>query len=106
MTGERANQLSGAAWLIGIGALFVTGYWWPGVLFVVGAGMIVQGLAEGRGWYAYQSAAWMIGLGLWFALGWGIGALLIVLGISALIAALVRPPIARKPKPFVDQTLE
>lgn len=106
MNPERANQLSGAVWLIGIGVLFVTGYWWPGVMFVVGVGMIVQGLAEGRGWYAFQAAAWMIGLGLWFALGWGVGALLIVIGISALIAAFTRPPLGGKPKPVVDQSLE
>jgi hypothetical protein len=66
--------------------------------------MLVQGLAEGRGWYSLQGAAWMIGLGIWFASGASIGVMLVLLGISVLIGALVRPPMFAKPK--VDNSLE
>jgi hypothetical protein len=95
---RRADQISGAVWLIGLGVLLMTGYWWPGILFVIGAGMIAQAVDEGRGWYASQGALWLIGLGLMFAFRAPIGALFIVLGISALLGALVRPsPFAKKP---------
>jgi hypothetical protein len=101
---ERANQLSGAVSLIGLGILFATGYWWPGVLFVFGAASLVHGLAAGHGWYAFQGAAWMIGLGVWFALGTNVATLFIVIGVSMLLAALFKPPAFTKPK--VDNTLE
>ena len=69
ISGHRANEISGAIWLIGLGILFVTGYWWPGILIVIGAGSIAQGLAEGRGWYGFQGGLWAIGLGIWFMFG-------------------------------------
>ena len=102
--GERANQISGAVFLIGLGVLFATGFWFPGILLVIGATMLVQGLADGRGWYSLQGAAWMIGLGIWFATGASVAMLFILLGISVLIGALVRPPMFAKPK--VDNSLE
>jgi hypothetical protein len=102
--GDRVNQVSGAVFLIGLGVLFATGYWWPGIMFVIGATALVQGLAEGRGWYSLQGAAWMIGLGVWFALGTSMAFLFILLGVSLLIGALVRPPIFAKPQ--VDNSLE
>ncbi|HWE39477.1 MAG TPA: hypothetical protein VG406_23195 [Isosphaeraceae bacterium] len=102
---RRADEISGAVWLIGLGVLLITGYWWPGILFVIGAGMIVQALAEGRAWYASQGALWMFGLGIWFATGAPIGALFIVLGISALLGAIFRPPPFAK-KPPADNYLE
>jgi hypothetical protein len=104
LSGERANQVSGGVWLIGLGVLFATGYWWPGILFVLGAGSIAQSLAEGRGWYAFQGALWAIGLGVWFALGTNVATLFIILGISMLLAAIFRPPGFAKPK--VDSSLE
>jgi hypothetical protein len=95
---RRADEISGAVWLIGLGVLLITGRWWPGILFVIGAGMIAQSLVERRGWYASQGALWLIGLGLMFLFHAPIGALFIVLGISALLGALFRPsPFARKP---------
>src|SRR6185312_899691 len=94
---NKANQISSAVFLIGLGMLFATGYLWPGIFFVIGASMLAQGLASGRGWYSLQGAIWMIGLGIWFALGSPIGALLVIVGVSVLVGALVRPPIFAKP---------
>jgi len=34
---RRANTISNGVLLIGLGILFVTNYWWPGILLVVGA---------------------------------------------------------------------
>jgi hypothetical protein len=98
VSGSRASQLSGGIFLIGLGLLFVSGYWWPGILFVIGAGILAQGMAEGRSWYACQGAFWMIGLGIWFALGSSIGVLFVLLGVSVLFGAIFRPPFLEKPK--------
>ena len=103
---ERVNQITGAVWLIGLGILFATNFWWPGVLFLVGAGALAQGLAEGRGWYALQGSLWAFGLGVAFLLGAHfIAAVLITLGLSMLLGAIVRPPML-KPKPHVYNDLE
>ena len=102
---ERANQITGATWMIGLGILLITGYWFPGIFFVIGAGMLVQSLVDGRGWYSAQGAWWMIALGVWFMLGAGVGTLFILIGISLLIGAILRPPFLAK-KPYVDNTLE
>ena len=65
VSGQRANEISGAIWLIGLGILFVTGYWWPGILIVIGAGSIAQGLAEGAVGTVFKAAcgrsAWASG---------------------------------------------
>lgn len=105
VSGQRANQISGAVWMIGLGILFITGRWWPGILIVIGAGSIAQGLAEGRGWYGFQGGLWAIGLGIWFWFGAPIGALFIVMGVSALLGAIFRPPFLHK-KPTMDNSLE
>ena len=50
---RRADEISGAVFMIGLGLLFLLGFW-PGIMFVIGLTSIVQGLADGRGWYAFQ----------------------------------------------------
>src|SRR5438876_445365 len=49
---QRANAVTGGIWLIGLGVLFATHFWWPGILFLAGITAIVQGsggLADGAG---------------------------------------------------------
>lgn len=36
------NNLQSAVWVIGIAILFMSGDWWPGILFVVGASILVE----------------------------------------------------------------
>ena len=38
----RANEIYAAIWLIGLGILFWTGYFWPGILILIGATMLVR----------------------------------------------------------------
>jgi hypothetical protein len=88
---RRGNQVSGAVFLIGLGLLFLTNFWWPGILFVLGAAAIAQGLSEGRGWYALQGGIWLIGIGLVFSIGFSLPLLLILIGLSMLFGRLLRP---------------
>ena len=103
---ERAGQLTGGVWMIGLGILLYTGKWWPGILFVIGVSSIVQGLVEGRGWYAFQSGIWTIGIGVWAAFHFHPAFLLVALGASMILPALVPTPGLSKPKPFADHSMD
>lgn len=89
---ERADQVAGGVFMIGMAILFFSGYWWPGILFVSGASSLARGMAEGRAWYSVQGAVWMIGIGLVFAVGFSLPPLLIVVGLSTLLGYQFRPP--------------
>jgi hypothetical protein len=43
-----AAEVQSAIWLIGLGLLFLTGWWWPGIMIVIGASMVAGALV--RGW--------------------------------------------------------
>ena len=66
---RRASAVISAVWLFGFAALLYTGYWWPGLLFVLGVSSIVEGFVQGRGWYACQGGLWLIGFGFLFMAG-------------------------------------
>lgn len=91
---ERADQVSGGVFIIGLAFLFMTGAWWPGILFVIGFSNLARGMAEGREWYSIQGALWMIGLGLLFSVGFSLPLLLIIIGLSTLFGYRYRPPFA------------
>ena len=103
---EKAGQITGGIWLIGLGVLFYTGRWWPGIMFVVGASSIVQGLVKGRGWYAFQGGLWCFAIGVWALFHFNIAIFLVALGASMIVLAMFRPPAIAKPEPFTDNSLE
>ncbi len=44
---DRPNHTIGTAiWLIGLGILFYTGYWWPGIIILIGVSMVVNSLVS------------------------------------------------------------
>jgi hypothetical protein len=43
----EAQAVQSAVWLIGLGVLFLTGWWWPGILILVGLSMIAGALVRG-----------------------------------------------------------
>ncbi len=92
LTPQQVNAVSGAIWLIGIGALFATGWWWPGIMFVIGTSSVVQGIVAGRGWYAFQAGLWSFGIGVWAMTGFNLAVLFVLLAVSGMLAAFVRPP--------------
>jgi predicted phage tail protein len=104
---EQAHAITGAVWLFGLAALFYTGRWWPGILFVIGISAIVEGVVEGKGWYAFQGGAWAIGIGIWALLNFHLWFLFVMLGVSMLLGALVPPPmLTKKPRPTSETDLE
>lgn len=106
---QNADQVSGGVFLIGLALLFLTGFWWPGIMFVIGASMIAKTIVQGRPLNHATGAFWVIGIGLVFwlpgALNISFGnlwpLLLIVLGLFMLFGGQYRPKMDRyedKPK--------
>ena len=87
--GKNPDQVSAGVFFIGLALLFVTGFWWPGVLFVVGASIMSKFVAQGKKWQDATPALVMFGIGLIFGLpdllGFALGTLLPVslIGIGA-----------------------
>jgi hypothetical protein len=78
---ERADQTAGGVFLIGLALLFMTGWWFPGILFVIGAASMARTLAQGKTWIADKGALLMFGLGLLFGLPSFLGGLIVPLGL-------------------------
>ncbi|MCY4144866.1 MAG: hypothetical protein OXE95_07780 [Chloroflexi bacterium] len=80
------NQVASGVFFIGLGLLFVSGYWFPGIFFVIAAAKLAGAFARGERWQAQGSAFWMIAIGLAFALPPVIST---VLGIKVSFVALL-----------------
>ncbi len=66
---NRGDQTFGGVMLIGLALLFLTGWWWPGIMFVIGAALLARGQVEGTPWSENISALATLGIGLVFWLG-------------------------------------
>ncbi|MDX2161611.1 MAG: hypothetical protein SF162_09825 [bacterium] len=66
----RPEQTFGGILLIGLAILYLTGYWFPGILFVIGAAVLGRTYAEGHTWQHADArpALILIGVGLVFSL--------------------------------------
>lgn len=92
---RAASGLSGGIFLIGLGVLLFTGWWWPGIMLVIGlsggAELIFRGkVARGIGTIAFFSAFPIIwGIAQATDISWGVvGAfILIALGGITLVKA-------------------
>lgn len=65
---DNASQISGGVFLIGLGMVFLTGWWWPGIMFVVAASILARTMAEGKPLQTATGAFWMIGIGVLFGM--------------------------------------
>lgn len=65
---QRSEQIFGGSFLIGLAILFITGYWWPGIMFVIGISMIIRSVSEGQSWSADRNALIVLVIGVVFAL--------------------------------------
>jgi len=101
---QQANAITGGVWLIGLGVLFATRFWFPGILILVAITSIVQGWALGRRWDGLHVAFWMILIAVWAIFKFSMAFFFIALGLYVIFSALVKPDIMRKPQ--VDNTLE
>jgi len=87
---SRSDQAAGAIFLIGLGLLFVTGWWWPGILFVIAASSMARAMTSGGSWSSDKGALWLVAIGLifMFHLNWGF--IWILIGLGLLAAYMIR----------------
>jgi len=83
--------------LIGIGALALTNYLWPGILFVIGGALIIGGLTAGKNWSEMTGGLIMLAIGIYFVLPYRLNvslvewfgpAVLIIIGCVLLFRAM------------------
>src|SRR4051812_22061822 len=87
MTEKRSNQIFGGTFLIGLAVLFLTNWWWPGIMFVIGIAMIARAGAEGRNWMSERAGLICIGIGVvfgFFSFNWW-PLILIAIGVYLLL---------------------
>ena len=102
----RTNTVMGGVWLIGLGVLFATKAWWPGIMFLIAITAVIEGWLNDQLWYGIQGGYWSVFIGLWALARFNLAFLFVGLGISTIIGALIKPSPFSKPKPFVDGSLE
>jgi hypothetical protein len=83
--GHRQNDSIGAVWLIGLGLLFLTGHFFPGILFLIGITSFLKHSGRGRDRKAVQTLVFFLGLTALFWYGFSLPLLLIWLGAMALL---------------------
>jgi hypothetical protein len=66
MSKDRSDQIFGGVMLIGIAILFLTNWFWPGILYVVGAAIIIKSVAEGKNWADNKGALVVLAVALIF----------------------------------------
>jgi ribosomal protein L40E len=86
--------IMGGLWLIGIAVLAVTGWWWPGIMVLVGISALVGGLESGGSWEqrwgAFQGAIWTFGIAVLAVTGWWWPGIMVLVGMSAILGAITR----------------
>jgi hypothetical protein len=93
--GAEWGGIVGGLWLIGIAVLAVTGWWWPGIMVLIGISALVSGLAGGKDsaerWAGVQGAIWTLGIAVLALFGWWWPGILVLAGLSAIVGAAERP---------------
>lgn len=84
---NRSDQIFGGVILLGLGILFVTGWWFPGMLFVVSAAMFARSYATDEPLTKNIGALVLLGVGLFFVFGDVAGAILSFNWIALLFIA-------------------
>ena len=111
---EKASQIGTGVFFVGLGLLFLSGWWWPGIMFVIAASILARTMAEGEGWQSATGAFWLIGIGVIFGLPGLIGdiagafgqvfpLILIGMGLFMLFGGRYRPNISGKRKKDDDE---
>ncbi len=50
MSEHRASEVFGGTFLIGLAVIFLLGWWWPGIMYVIGIAFLARAAAQGRSW--------------------------------------------------------
>jgi predicted tellurium resistance membrane protein TerC len=96
MSGQRRSGIGSGIILLGIGPLIITGWWWPGIMLVLGLAFAVERLLQGRTRDAVVVAVIFIGIPLLISTTqhihipatWAIGFIVAALGVGVLVRAI------------------
>ena len=101
----KASQVGTGVFFIGLGLLFFTGWWWPGIMFVIAASILARTMTAGERWSSATGALWLIGIGVVFGIPGLIGdiwqlfpLILIGIGLFMLFGGKYRPDVSGKRK--------
>ena len=99
MTEQRANEIFGGTFLIGLAVLFLLGWWWPGIMYVIGIALLVRSNVLGRSWTEERAGLIALAIGVIFTVidllriftfaWWPL--ILILLGLYLLFGSRWRP---------------
>ena len=93
---RQASAISGGIFMIGLGVMFFTGWWWPGMMFVIGLSGGASLLYRGRIWEGLNTIAFFFGLPgvVWlvdyYDISWGIAGPILLIGLGLFIMANVQ----------------
>lgn len=79
------HEAGGAFFLIGLGVLFLTGSFWPGILVLIGVTAFISEMGRGRQNNGLGALIFFCGLAFLFATGAFFPGILILLGVMALL---------------------
>ncbi|MEZ4668777.1 MAG: hypothetical protein R3E39_12770 [Anaerolineae bacterium] len=65
---QNADRVGGGVFLIGLGIIAIFNYWWPGIMFAIGAMLITKGVVSGQRLENLTGAFVVIAIGAIFAL--------------------------------------
>jgi hypothetical protein len=87
----RASALSGGIFLISLGILFFTGWWWPGIMIAIGLASCAELVFRGKIWRGIGTLAFFLAIPIviWIVqetqIPWAIVGPLILIGIGVII---------------------
>lgn len=105
---DRSRILTGCVWLVGLGVLFETRMWWPGILFLGAATAWIQawagyGTDDRRG--MIRAGAVLALVGFWALTRFSPAFPLVALGVLGAVWVMRTTPSVPR-KPYVDHRLD
>jgi hypothetical protein len=101
---NQRSSISASITLVGLELLFLTGWWWPGIMLVIAVVILAEGAMRGELRCGLQGAGWLLAIAVWSIFNYNVGLLFVVIGVGVLANAFLKPGVARKP--HVDNTLD
>ena len=70
MSKEKSDSISGGIFLVGLGALFLLDWFWPGILLLIGVVGLVHESMQGKVWSGLAALLILGGLTVVFTFNW------------------------------------
>jgi len=96
---RQASAISGGIFLISLGVLLVTGWWWPGIMVAIGLASGAELIFRGKVWSGIGSLLFFCGIAV--VVEWGrvsdvswtvVGAMILIgIGVIILVKAFFLP---------------